>query len=139
MERKTEDVVMRTCKMEVIGHRKIGRPKRRWSDVIRKAVKKTGVQKHKTAEHGVRKLDEPASNREKVEEEQVCLTGILYSTNCGATSPMTALSRDLGTTIHSGKLQQQYKYMTATLLAGKVQQCQEQYYTTDHEFNKEYI
>ena len=33
VERKTgEDEVMRIWKMEVGGHRKIGRPKRRWSD-----------------------------------------------------------------------------------------------------------
>ena len=43
-ERKTdEDVVMRTCKMEVCGHRKIGRPKLRWSDVIRRHTKEKGV------------------------------------------------------------------------------------------------
>ena len=42
-ERKTEeDVVMKTRKMEVGGHRKIGRPKLRWSDVIRKNMKKKG-------------------------------------------------------------------------------------------------
>ena len=44
VERKTEeDVVMRTWKMEVGGHRKIGRPKLRWSDVIRKHMKEKGV------------------------------------------------------------------------------------------------
>ena len=33
-ERKTEeDVVMRTWKMEVSGHRKVGRPKLRWNVV----------------------------------------------------------------------------------------------------------
>ena len=38
--RKTEeDVAMRTWKMEVGGHRKIGRPKLRWSDVVRKYMK----------------------------------------------------------------------------------------------------
>ena len=37
-ERKTEDV-MRTWKMEVGGHRQIGRPKLRRSDVIRKYMK----------------------------------------------------------------------------------------------------
>ena len=38
--RKTEDdVVMRTWKMEVGGHQKIGRPKLKWSDVIRKHMK----------------------------------------------------------------------------------------------------
>ena len=37
VERKTEgDVVMSTWNMEVGGHRKIGGPKLRWSDVIRK-------------------------------------------------------------------------------------------------------
>ena len=37
MERQTEeDVAMRTWKMEVGGHRKKGRQKLRWSDVIRK-------------------------------------------------------------------------------------------------------
>ena len=37
--RKTEeDVVMRTWKMEVGGHRQIGRPKLVWSDVIRKYI-----------------------------------------------------------------------------------------------------
>ena len=30
-----EDVLMIPCKMEVGGHRKIGRPQLRWSDVIR--------------------------------------------------------------------------------------------------------
>ena len=44
MERKTEDdVVMRMWKMEVGGERKIGRPKLRWSDVIRKGIKEKGV------------------------------------------------------------------------------------------------
>ena len=44
VERKTEeDVVMRTWKMEVVGHRKIGRPKLRWSDVIRKYMNETWV------------------------------------------------------------------------------------------------
>ena len=46
MERKTEeDVVMRTWKMEVGGHGKIGRPKLRWSDVIEKTYKEKGVQR----------------------------------------------------------------------------------------------
>ena len=46
VERKTEeDVVMRTWKTEVGGHRKIGRPKLRWSDVIRKDMKETGVER----------------------------------------------------------------------------------------------
>ena len=35
VERKTgEDVATRTCKTEVGGHRKMGRPKLRWSDVM---------------------------------------------------------------------------------------------------------
>ena len=43
-ERKTkEDVVVRTWKMEVGGHRNIGRPKPRWSDVIRKDTKEKQV------------------------------------------------------------------------------------------------
>ena len=45
VERKTGDVVMRTWKMEVGGHRNIGRPKLRWSDVIRKYMKGKGVQR----------------------------------------------------------------------------------------------
>ena len=37
VERKTEeDVVMRTWKMEVSGHRKIGRPKLRWGMLYEK-------------------------------------------------------------------------------------------------------
>ena len=41
MERKTEeDAVMRTWKTGVSGHRKIGRPKLGYSDVIRKERKK---------------------------------------------------------------------------------------------------
>ena len=43
MVRKTEDVVMRTWKMEVGGHRKIGSPKLRWSDLIGKDMKEKGV------------------------------------------------------------------------------------------------
>ena len=44
MERKTEeDIVMRTWKMEIGGHRKIGRPKLKWGDVIRKYMKEKGV------------------------------------------------------------------------------------------------
>ena len=40
VEIKTEeDVVIRTWKMEVGGHREIGRPKLKWSDVIRKHMK----------------------------------------------------------------------------------------------------
>ena len=47
------------------GHRKIGRPKLRWSDDIRKDMKEKQVKKHKTAEHGVRKLDAPTPHRPK--------------------------------------------------------------------------
>ena len=36
-------IVMRTWNMEVGGHRKIGRPKLRWSDVIRKDTKEKQV------------------------------------------------------------------------------------------------
>ena len=44
VERKTwEDVAMRTCKTEVGGHRKMGRPKLRWSDVMWKYTKEKGV------------------------------------------------------------------------------------------------
>ena len=44
VERKTEDdVVIRTWKMEVGGHRHIGRPKLRWSDVIGKHTKEKQV------------------------------------------------------------------------------------------------
>ena len=39
VERKTEDVLMRTRKMDVREHGKIGRPKLWWSDVIRKHMK----------------------------------------------------------------------------------------------------
>ena len=62
---------MRTWKMEVSGHRKIGRPKRRWSDVIRKYTKEQEYRekKHKTEEHGEWKLDAQTPNREKAEEE----------------------------------------------------------------------
>ena len=40
--------------MEVGGYRKIGRPKLRWSDVIRKDMKEIGVkiEEHKTGECG---------------------------------------------------------------------------------------
>ena len=44
VERKAEeDVVIRTWKIEVDGCRKIGRPKLRWSDVIRKYMKENQV------------------------------------------------------------------------------------------------
>ena len=44
MEGKAEeDVEMRTWEMEVGGHRKIGRPKLLWSDVIRKDMKEKQV------------------------------------------------------------------------------------------------
>ena len=44
VERNTEeDVVTRTWKTEVGGHRKIGRPKLRWSDVTRKYMKEKQV------------------------------------------------------------------------------------------------
>ena len=43
VERKIEeDVVMRTRNMEVGGHRKLGRAKLMWSDVIRKDMKESG-------------------------------------------------------------------------------------------------
>ena len=48
VERKTEEDV--TENMEVYGHRNIGRPKLRWSDITRKDMEK-GVQRernHKT-------------------------------------------------------------------------------------------
>ena len=44
MDRKNEYVVMRTWKMEVGGHRKVGRPKFKWSDIKRKDVNQNGVQ-----------------------------------------------------------------------------------------------
>ena len=44
VKRKTEeDVVMRKWKMEMDGHRNIGRRKLRWSDVIRNYMKEKGV------------------------------------------------------------------------------------------------
>ena len=44
VERKTEeDVVMTPWNVEVGGHRNIGRPKMRWSEVIRKLMKEKGV------------------------------------------------------------------------------------------------
>ena len=44
VERNTEeDVVMRTRKIEVSRHRKIGRPTPRWSDVVRKYMKEKQV------------------------------------------------------------------------------------------------
>ncbi len=46
VERKTGkdvQVAMRTWKTEVVGHRKIGKPKLRMCDVIRKYAKKKGV------------------------------------------------------------------------------------------------
>ena len=53
MERKSEaDAVMRTWTLEVGGHRKIGRPKLRWSDVTRKDTKETRV-----------KIEEPQGRR----------------------------------------------------------------------------
>ena len=42
-ENTEEDVVMRTWKLEVSGLRKIGRPKLRWNDVIKKDMKEKGV------------------------------------------------------------------------------------------------
>ena len=45
VDRKTEeDIGIRTCKMEVSGHQKIGRPKLRWSDVIQQDIKEKGVE-----------------------------------------------------------------------------------------------
>ena len=43
VERKTEDVVMRTWMMEVGEHRKLRRPKLRLSDVVRKYMREKGV------------------------------------------------------------------------------------------------
>ena len=52
VERKIEeDVVMRTRKMEVGGHQKIGKPKLRWRDVIQNRIKETGVQREDTLEN----------------------------------------------------------------------------------------
>ena len=49
MERITqEDVVMRTWKIEVNGHQKIGRPKLKRRDVIIKDTKKTGVKREES-------------------------------------------------------------------------------------------
>ena len=49
VERNTEEyAVMTTWKMEVSGHRKIERPKLRWSDVIRKYTKEKQVQARRT-------------------------------------------------------------------------------------------
>ena len=56
-------VAMRTRKMDVIGDRKIGTPKLRWSDddVIRKDMSETWVR-------GEEKLGAPIQNREKAKE-----------------------------------------------------------------------
>ena len=46
VERKNEEyVVMKTWKMEVGGHRRIGRAKMRWSDVIRIDIKEKQVKR----------------------------------------------------------------------------------------------
>ena len=42
-EKDWRDVVMRTRKMKVGGHRNIGRPKMRWSDVVRKGINEKQV------------------------------------------------------------------------------------------------
>ena len=73
VERKTEeDVVIRTWKMEVGVHRKIGRQKLRWSDVIRKYMKEKQV-KIEEAQDGenveIENLMRRPPNREKAEEE----------------------------------------------------------------------
>ena len=38
--------------MEVGGHRKMGRPRLRWSDVIRKDMKEKGIKIEEAQEHG---------------------------------------------------------------------------------------
>ena len=40
-----DDIVIRTWKMDVSGHWKIGRPQLEWRDVIPKDTKETGVQR----------------------------------------------------------------------------------------------
>ena len=47
-EKGEEDVVMITWKMEVRRHSNIGRPKRRWSDVIREDKKEKRVKIEET-------------------------------------------------------------------------------------------
>ena len=56
VERKTEDVIMQLWKMEVGGHRKIGRPKLRWSDVIGKYKNEKGVKIEEAQDRRTRRL-----------------------------------------------------------------------------------
>ena len=44
-------------KMQVSGHRKIGRLKLRWSDVIRKDMKEKGVQREEAQDRGTRRMN----------------------------------------------------------------------------------
>ena len=58
--------------MEMGGHRNIGRPKQRWSDVIRKDMTEKQVKIEEAQDRGDCadwKLDAPTPNREKAEEE----------------------------------------------------------------------
>ena len=67
---------MRTCKMEVGGHRKIGRPKLRWSDVIRKDTRK----KHWIEEFGECQGKLDPNNMEKEKDVSIsCIVSFLVA------------------------------------------------------------
>ena len=60
--------------MKMRGHRKIGRPKLRWSDVRRKGMKEKRVQREEEPQcrrrWWLKTLDAPTPNRDKAEEDQ---------------------------------------------------------------------
>ena len=59
---------MRTWKIDVGGHQQIGRPKLRWSDVIRKDMKENRVKIEEAQDRRTWRLETP--NREMAEEEE---------------------------------------------------------------------
>ena len=63
---RLKNVVMRTWKMELGGHRKTGRPEMRCSDV---KCKDTKIEEAQDRITWILKLDTPNPNREKAEQE----------------------------------------------------------------------
>ena len=59
--------------MEVGGHRKIERPTPRWSDVIQKYMKETGVQSEEVQDRRTWRIKtcSPTPNGEQAEEEDI--------------------------------------------------------------------
>ena len=138
VERKSEEeVVMRTWKTEVGGHRKIGRPKLRYSDVIyKKRHKGKKIEKSATLENVEIDNSMQIGKRQKKRSQYYFQYSVFQqSTRCFTVFPIGS--------IHWGTIQILINAMGSGMYESAVQRCTVQRYqhwdVVEHHRNKCYI